>query len=65
VHGSVLERRPPAELLAGVEAATGERWGADGLAAGGVVPDGAALWRSFVAHLSDSVAHRAEETTAP
>ncbi len=36
VHGSVLERRPPAILAAAVETATGERWCAGGLAAGGV-----------------------------
>ena len=57
VHGSVLERRPPAALVAAVAAATGEPWGADGLAAGGVTPDGAALWRSFVAHLGGALAH--------
>lgn len=51
VHGSVLERRPPAALVAAVEAATGEPWRADGLAAGGLAPDGAALWRAFVIEL--------------
>lgn len=51
VHGSVLERRPPAELVAAVEAATGEPWRADGLAASGLAPDGAALWRRFVIDL--------------
>jgi len=52
VHGSVLERRPPAALLAAVESATGERWRGDGLAAGGRVPDGATLWAAFVARLA-------------
>ena len=33
VHGSVLERRPPEALVAAVEAATGEPWRGDGLAA--------------------------------
>ena len=48
VHGSVLERRPPAEFVAAIEAATGEPWRAEGLAASGLAPDGAALWRRFV-----------------
>ncbi len=41
VHGSVLERRPPATLVAAVEAAIGQPWQGDGLAGGGIVPDGA------------------------
>jgi lipoate-protein ligase A len=57
VHGSVLERRPPDELAAAVAAATGESWRAEGLAAGGATPDGAALWRVFVAHLGDAMTH--------
>ena len=48
VHGSVLERRPPAGLVAAIEAAAGEPWRADGLASSGLAPDGAALWRRFV-----------------
>jgi lipoate-protein ligase A len=51
VHGSVLERRPPAELVAAIEAATGEPGRADGLAASGLVPDGTVLWRRFVIDL--------------
>jgi lipoate-protein ligase A len=51
VHGSVLERRPPAALVAAVEAATGESWRADGLAAAGVGQTGEPLWRAFVARL--------------
>ena len=54
VHGSVLERRPPAALVAAVEAATGERWRGGGLAAGGLEHPGEALWRAFVARLSAS-----------
>jgi len=55
VHGSVLERRPPAGLVAAIEAATGELWRADGLAASGLAPDGAALWSAFLTHLQGSV----------
>jgi hypothetical protein len=52
VHGSVLERRPPAALVTAVEAAAGEPWRGEGLATGaGIVPDGAALWRAFVERL--------------
>jgi len=58
VHGSVLERRPPARLCAAVEAATGERWRAEGLAAGGQVPDGATLWSAFLDHLTSETATR-------
>ena len=58
VHGSVLERRPPARLCAAVEAATGERWRAEGLAAGGPVPDGATLWSAFLEHLASEAATR-------
>ncbi len=53
VHGSVLERRPPAALVAAVEAATDEPWRAEGLAAdAGPAPDGALLWRAFVEQLA-------------
>lgn len=63
VHGSVLERRPPAELVAAVEAATGEPWHGDGLAACRAgqttvgdgfqsVPDAETLWRGFLTELA-------------
>jgi lipoate-protein ligase A len=63
VHGSVLEPRPPAELVAAVEAATGELWHGDGLAAYGAartaagggsqpVPDADTLWRGFLTELA-------------
>ena len=58
VHGSVLERRPPARLCAAVEAATGERWQAEGLAAGGAAPDGATLWSAFIGHLTREATRR-------
>ena len=60
VHGSVLERRPPAELVAAVEGAVGEPWRGEGLArsggGGGQVPDRETLWRSFLARLGASLA---------
>ena len=52
VHGSVLERRPPAALTRALEAASGEPWRGEGLAAGGAVPDAAALWAAFVGRLA-------------
>ncbi len=56
VHGSVLERRPPADLVAAVEAATGEPWRAQGLAAAGVALAGEALWRGFLSRLGFALA---------
>ena len=55
VHGSVLERRPPADLVAAIEAAAGEPWRADGLAASGLAPDGTALWSFFLTHLQGNL----------
>lgn len=63
VHGSVLERRPPEALVAAVEAATGEPWRGDGLAAYGAArtaagagpqpaPDADTLWRAFLTELA-------------
>ena len=52
VHGSVLERRPPAALVRAVEQASGEPWRGEGLAAGGSVSDAAALWAAFVGRLA-------------
>jgi len=51
-NGSVLERRPPATLVAAVEAAVGQPWQGAGLAGGGIVPDGARLWAAFVDRLA-------------
>ena len=56
VHGSVLERRPPAALVAAVETATGERWRGDGLEAAGATLDGEALWSRFLVHLESAFA---------
>lgn len=55
VHGSVLERRPPLELTAVLEAALGEPWRGDGLAAAGCEVDGEALWRAVTARLGASL----------
>ena len=58
VHGSVLERRPPARLVAAVEEAVGEPWRGDGFVGAverGGPPDRAALWRAFVARLGASL----------
>ena len=52
VHGSVLEQRPPAALVRAVETAAGEPWRGEGLAAGGAVPEAAALWAAFVGRLA-------------
>ena len=54
VHGSVLERRPPAALVAAVEAAVGQPWEGAGLAGAEIVPDGATLWAAFVDRLAGS-----------
>jgi lipoate-protein ligase A len=51
VHGSVLERRPPAELVAAVETLFDERWEGDGLEATGVVVDADRLWAGVLLRL--------------
>jgi len=67
VHGSVLERRPPAELVAAVEAAVGEPWRGDGFAGPGrpgEAPDRELLWRGFVAALCGALAAPAADPLA-
>ena len=44
VHGSVLERRPPLDLVTAVEALLDEQWHGDGLAGAGVEVDGNEIW---------------------
>ncbi len=51
VHGSVLERKPPAELVTAVEALLGEPWEAHGLEATGAVVDADRLWRGALLRL--------------
>lgn len=51
VHGSVLERRPPAELTEAVEALCGEPWRGEGLAGAGAVLVRETLWRSMLERL--------------
>jgi lipoate-protein ligase A len=51
VHGSVLMERPPNELVAFVEALTGELWQGDGLAGAGYVLAPETIWRRTLALL--------------
>jgi lipoate-protein ligase A len=55
VHGSVLERRPPGELVAAVERLVGEPWRGEGLAASGLALDADAVWSRFTAHLAGAL----------
>ena len=48
VHGSVLERRPPADLVAAVERCVGEAWRGDGVAATGVAVAADRVWSCFL-----------------
>ncbi len=51
IHGSVLERRPPAELLEAAEVLLGEPWSGEGLAGAGYSLVRETVWRSVLAHL--------------
>ena len=51
VHGSVLERRPPDELVQVVEALLGEPWQGEGLAGAGQVLVQETLWNGVLARL--------------
>ena len=63
VHGSVLERRPPDDLIAAVERLLGEPWQGDGLAAAdsvvdrapSAVPAAEAVWAGFVRGLAGAL----------
>jgi len=59
VHGSVLERRPPAAMTEAVEGLLGEPWTGDGLAAAAVPgappPDGVRLWDAFLDELASAL----------
>ena len=65
VHGSVLERRPPDDLVAAVESLLGEPWQGDGLAAADTDaagdrgsdagPDAGAVWAGFVRGLATAL----------
>jgi len=48
VHGSVLERRPPAALTEAVEQLVGEPWRGEGLTAAAGFIDADALWMDFL-----------------
>lgn len=52
VHGSVLVRRPPADLVAALETLVGEPWRGEGLEAAASI-DGDAVWVSFNGALSE------------
>jgi lipoate-protein ligase A len=56
VHGSVLERRPPIELVTAVEALLGEPWLGDGLAAAGVEVDGEQIWARVLSYVDTALA---------
>ncbi len=62
VHGSVLERRPPAHLVTAVESLLGEPWQGDGLAPSAATDDltppvdADALWTTFMAALRSRLA---------
>lgn len=51
VHGSVLEQRPPEELVRAAEALLGEPWQGEGLAGAGVVPAPEMIWNRVLARL--------------
>jgi lipoate-protein ligase A len=51
VHGSVLERRPPDELVEAVEALLGESWQGEGLAGAGVSPAPEMVWSRVLVRL--------------
>lgn len=51
VHGSVLMRRPPGELVTALEALVGEPWRANGLAGAGAVLAPATVWSAVLPRL--------------
>ncbi len=51
VHGSVLERRPPDELVNALEALLGEPWQGEGLAGAGVAPAAEMIWNRVLVRL--------------
>jgi lipoate-protein ligase A len=59
VHGSVLERRPPDDLVTAVERLLNEPWQGDGLAAADQTadagPDVEAVWAGFVGGLASAL----------
>jgi lipoate-protein ligase A len=55
VHGSVLERRPPDELVQVVETLLGEAWHGEGLAGAGHVVVRETLWNGVLARLESGL----------
>ena len=58
VHGSVLERRPPAHLIDAAEALLGEPWQSDGLGVTGASLDAEAVWQAIGESLVQRLARR-------
>jgi lipoate-protein ligase A len=56
VHGSVLEHRPPLDLVTAAEELLGEPWQGDGLAAGGSEVDGELLWTRVLSYIDTALA---------
>ena len=69
VHGSVLERRPPEELVAAAARLCGEPWQGEGLAGAGYLLPEKMLWNAFLRRLETGLrllaptGRNAEETT--
>ena len=69
VHGSVLERRPPEELVAAAARLCGEPWQGEGLAGAGYLLPEKMLWNAFLRRLETGLRllaptrRNAEETT--
>jgi len=59
VHGSVLERRPPAELVRAAEAALGEPWQSDGLAGAGYILAPEMIWKRVLVTLEAALRREA------
>lgn len=55
VHGSVVERRPPRELVEAAERLLGEPWRGAGLAGAGCSPVRDRLWQRVLLHLEASL----------
>ena len=59
VHGSVLERRPPDELVQVAGALLGEPWQGDGLTGAGYVLAPEMIWNRVLVRLEDALRHLA------
>ena len=59
VHGSVLGRRPPLDLVTAVETLLDEQWHGDGLAGAGVEVDGTEIWARVLHYVAAALAGKA------